>query len=344
MKKVLFLVIFILSSLFTVCASGILRYQVLKPASKPLPKDVKTLAFVYRNFVFAADSITKFYRYNEETYADTTNYRQDIVEAAYMGFRSVMDEHYKLDTIPLIVLDEKRGGADRNIPPMSWSKVNDLCKHNNSDVLVSLDDIVIFNNYETWYDGMEYNGVADISSFHTWTIYDPLSEKILLHETGLDSLQEHETAYDLERLIRNKLPHREEIMKVVAFSVGENLAKQLAPRWETIYREYYDSGSKEMRAAAAKVRVEKWEEALKIWEAMQGEAADKHSARAAFNSAIIHERIGQIDKALVAIQQSINIYRTLNRYHKEKDLAELLKKVLEERKIEVAQLKAQQGK
>lgn len=343
MKKILTLTIIILSSCFTASASGILRYQVLKPASHPLPKDVRTLAFVFQNITFAADSITKRYTYNEEIFVDTTNYRRDIAEAAYMGFRSVMDEHYTLDTIPLIVLDEKQGNTDRTIPPMSWTKVNELCKQNNSDILVSLDDIVIFNNYETWYDGAEHNGIADISSFHTWTIYDPLTESLLLHEKDLDSLQAHETDYSLDRLIKNKLPHRAEIMKVVAFSIGENLAKQLAPRWETIYREYYNGGNKEMREAAAKVREEKWEEALKIWAAMKMETADKYGARAAFNSAIIHERIGQIENALVDIQQSVNIYKTLNRYSKEKELAEVLQKVLGERKSEVAELKAQQA-
>lgn len=341
MKKVLFLSLFILGGWLNASASGILRYQILKPASNPLPKDVKTLVFVYRNIIFEADSITQFYKYNDETYADTINHKQNIIDAAYMGFRSSMEAHYPLDTIPLIVLEQTQGKADRSIPPLSWAEVNALCKQNNSDVLVALDDIVIFNNYETWHDGSEYNGVADISSFHTWTIYDPLTKTFLLHETELDSLQAHETAYDLEQLIRDRLPHRDEIMKVVAFSVGEKLAERLAPRWETIYREYYDRGSKAMRAAAEKVKEEKWEEALKIWRAVQIEATDKHKARAAFNSAIIHERMGKIDEALIAIQQSINIYRAVNKYRKEKELAEVLKKVLEERKIEVTQLKIQ---
>lgn len=342
MKKISILTVLFISSWLTVFGSGILKYEILKPASNPLPKDVKTLAFVYRNILFDADSITHFYKYNEETFVDTTNYRKEIVQAAYMGFSSVMKKHYPLDTIPLLMLEATKGNAQRNISPLSWKKVNELCSQHNSDILVVLDDIVIFNNYDTWYDGEIYNGVADISSFHSWTVYDPLTEHFIFKETDLDSLQSHETAYDFERLMETKMPRRDEIMEVVAFSVGENLAKKLVPQWTTVYREYYDGGNREMRNAAAKVRAEKWEAALEIWQRVIQEAADKHRARAAFNSAIVYERIGLIDKALVAIQQSINIYKETGKYNNEKQLAVTLQKLLEERQKEVAALKLQQ--
>lgn len=343
MKKFLLLLL-LLGGFTTAFCSGVLTYQVLKPAVNPLPRDVKTIAFVYRNIAFPADSITQFYKYNDETHVDTTNYIHDIVQATYMGFRSAVQAHYPLDTIPLILLERTTGNAARSILPMSWEKVNALCKQNNSDVLVSLDDIVIFNNYKTWYDGIEYNGIADISSFHSWTVYDPLTESFLFRKTDFDSLQAHETAYDLSQLIRERLPHREEIMKVVAFSVGENLAKKLVPQWETVYREYYNTGNKEMRTAAAKVKAEKWEEALKIWATIQAKFSGKYKARAAFNRAIVYERMGEIEKALTAVQQSIISYKVMDKYKKEKALAETLQKILEKRQIEIAQLKDPQSK
>ncbi len=340
MKKIITLIIFCVAFV-SVAFAGVLRYQILKAAENPLPKDVKTLAFVYRNIDFKADTITHFYDYNGETFMDTTNYRKKIATAVYWGFRSVLEERYDLDTIPLLILDKTQGNEQREVPFLEWYKVNELCKRHNSDVLVSLDDVSIFNNYETWYDGEQYNGVANISSFHTWTVYDPMTESHLLHKTDLDSLQAHDTSYNLERLIRDELPHREEIMETVAFAIGENLGKQLVSTWETVYREYYDTGSREMREAASKVKAEKWQEALNIWEKIQKEGRGKLKARSAFNAAVVYERMGKIDKALLAIQQSVNRYKTLSGYERERAVAAFLQTILQARKREVAKLEAQ---
>ncbi len=339
MKKIGLLLFYL--GIFSATFAGVLKYQVLKPAKTPLPQDVKTLAFVYRNIEFKADTITHFYRYNDETYVDTTNYAKKMAKAAYWGFRSVVEEHYSLDTIPMLILDKTQGNVNREIPFLCWNKVNDICKKYNADVLVSLNDIVIFNNYATWYDGEEYNGVADISSFHSWTIYDPMTENHFLKETSLDTLQVHETSYYLQELLKEKLPHREEIMETVAFSIGESLGRKLVPSWETIYREYYDVGSREMREAGRKVKEEKWQDALKIWEKIQSENSAKLKARSAFNSAVVYERIGEITKALVAIQQSINIYKRLRDYEKEKSVAIFLQTILKNRKTEIEQLEEQ---
>lgn len=343
MKRIFLVTIFLIGGLLTVLGSGVLTYEVLKPASKPLPKDVKTLLFVYRNISFGADSITRFYQYNDETFLDTADYKKQIAGAAYEGFRSIISKHYPLDTIPLLILPSAEGNAERSITPMDWGQVDAICEKNKSDILVSLDDVTIFNNYITWYDGLEYNGIADISAFHSWTIYDPLSRKYLLEEAKLDSLQVHKTSYGLERLLSQELPHREEIMKIVAFSLGEKLAKKLVPQWETVYREYYSSGNRAMRTAANKVKTKKWEEALAIWEAMPEDVGQKHKARAAFNRAIVFERIGKLDDALVAIQQSINIYKATGRYETELELAETLKMVLEKRQKEITILRHQQA-
>lgn len=343
MKRIFLVTILLIGGLFTAFGSGVLTYEVLKPASNPLPKDVKTLLFVYRNISFGADSITHFYQYNDETFLDTADYKKQIVNAAYEGFRSVMSKHYTLDTIPLLILPSSEGNVDRSIAPMDWGQVDVICEKNKSDILVSLDDVTIFNNYITWYDGLEHNGLADISAFHSWTIYDPLSRKYLLEETKLDSLQVHKTSYGLERLLSQELPHREEIMKIVAFSLGEKLAKKLVPQWETVYREYYNSGNRAMRAAADKVQAKKWEEALAIWEAMPEDVGQKHKARAAFNRAIVFERIGRLKDALVAVQQSINIYKATGRYEKELELSEMLKEVLEKRQQEITVLTQQEA-
>ncbi len=343
MKKILIVIIALISLPNVVFSYGILRYQVLKPAEKPLPQDVKTIAFTYRNIAFPADSITRFYSVNNEIFLDTANYSKDIAEAAYLGFCSAIEEHYPADTIPMLRLPQSIGDSNRNIAPLSWEKVNTLCKMHNSDILVSLDDISIFNNYETWLDGDEYNGMADITSFHSWTIYDPLTEQLIFQETQVDSLQSHESSYSYEILIKHKLPHRDEIMRIVAFAIGENLAKRLAPQWKTIYREYFNRGNKEMRAAAAKVEEEKWEKALKIWEQIISQYNDKHRARAFFNSAIIYERLGNIEKALSHIKKSIATYKLLQQYEKELSTAENLKSVLEKRNIEVEKLKLQEG-
>lgn len=342
MKKILTFLMLLIGTL--AFSTGILKYQILKPAKNPLPEDVKTFAFLFRNITFKADSITKYYTYNEKTLVDTTNYRSKIAQAAYMGFRSVISKHYTLDTVPFLISPETQGNAKRIIPYLEWSKVDTICKKHNADLLVSLEDVSILNNYRTWYYDDLYNGIAEISSFHSWTIYDPLNKNFVFEETKLDTLETHETDYYLEHLIKEKMPHRDEIMEVVAFSTGENLAKKLVPNWQTVYREYYDGGNKYMREAARRVQAKKWKEALQLWEIVKKEAAEKHQARAAFNCAIVNERLGNISQALIDVQQSINLYKKIGRYADERKVAVSLQQILQKRQQEVALLKEQQTK
>ncbi len=84
-------------------------------------------------------------------------------------------------------------------------------------------------------------------------------------------------------------------------------------------------------------------EALKIWKNIIRDYDNKYKARAAFNSAIIYERLGKIEKALGYIQQSIAAYKSLKKYEKDLATAQSLKSTLEKRNIEVSKLKLQEG-
>lgn len=345
MKKIITTLLLLVVCLHFTMAMGVLKYQVLRPATKPLPKDVKTMAFVYRNVHFPADSITKYYKLNDQLFLDTTTYTQKIVKAVYMGFRSEIAEAYPLDTIPLLVMDKKEEKTNaRSIEPLRWEVIDEIGKKHRSDIIISLEDISVFNNYETWFDGAVYNGIADVTAYYEWTIYDPLTQAYIYKERKVDTLQSYEKSYDEDRLIRDKMPKRSQIMEVVGYTIGERLAHIIAPKWETIARYYYDRGNRELREASDKVQGQKWEDALKIWKQIAKEEVSRNGARAVFNMGVVYERQGALDKAIESVKKSKDIYKILDRYADEFEFANLYLEVLQERKAEVVKLDAQQIK
>lgn len=345
MKRIVVTFLILIACSYFLPAMGVLNYQILRPAEKPLPKDVKTMAFVYRNIHFPVDTITKYYKYNDQLFLDTTTYTQEITKAVYMGFRSKITEAYPLDTVPLITMDRKEqivGG--RNIEPLGWETINKIGKTYHSDIIVSLEDISIFNNYETWFDGAMYNGITDITAYYKWTVYDPLTQTYLYKEQKMDTLRSYEKSYYEDILVRDEMPKRSEIMETVGYTIGERLAHIIAPKWETVDRLYYDEGNRALREASDKIDEQKWEDALKIWGEIANEKISRNGARAVFNMSVVYERQGQLDKAIEAVKKSQELYKKVGRYTDELELANLYLEVLQERKIEVAKLDALQDK
>lgn len=325
MKQLLF---FLLISLLFSNTSGKERldYEILIPATTPLPKDVKTILFVARNIQFEADSITKYYKYNGENYLDTTDYQHTIINSVYDGFVEKAQQYYPTDTIRLVSFPKTKITRKQNISLLGWEQIDNQCKKHNADILVCLDYITLFNNYNTWHED-SWVGLADIHSFYEWTIYDPMTQKILLDEKKLDTIQAVERDYSLEYLLMKKMPKRNEIFDIVSFSIGKEMANTITPNWTKVSRVYFDNGTPEMRKANLWIKQQKWNYAIDQYEKVIKN--DKHKARAQYNIAVMYERLGQINKALQAIDKSINIYNKIPKLAKEKQDASVYKALLQ---------------
>ncbi len=312
-------------------------YESLFPAKVNIPKDVKTISFLHRNIEFPSDTITWLYSHNEKVYKDTTDYTNIATAMAYFGLSESLETHYPLDTIPLVKIDKQRLPDDpkisRTIPPLDWTTVDSICAANGSDILISLEDLMIFNNYETWSEGyLLYNGVCEITAWDRWRIYDPLHKKILDSHSKIDTLEVFESASNLRELKEKKLPRRTQIMPDVAYQIGKNYAQDLVPQWKKVHRYYYVSGDKNMQTAHSLATRNNWEEAVKLWHTASKEGKnDLLKARASFNMAVGYERLQELELAKTALLQSQLLYIKSGKNQEEKRTTENYLKIIQKR-------------
>lgn len=336
MKQLLFILLLTIGNLCF--AKEILRYEILQPAKNPLPKDVKTVLFVYRNIDFSTDSITQYYMYNNKVFRDTTNYKKKMVVSVYRGFVQQLQKHYPTDTINFTVLSQTSAHAKHPIPLLTWKEVNQHCAVYKSDVVVSLEDISLLNNYHTWQED-SWVGLTDITSYYKWRVYDPMTQRILVDTLKLDTIQSEERSYSLEYLLEEKMPRRGEIAEIVSFSIGQEMAQTLIPHWIEVERFYYERGSSELRRGANWMHQEKWSNAINEYQKVTEKPKSK--ARAYYNMAVVYERMGNIEKALEAVAESVQYYAKDKRFVDEQKTTIAYKNILLQRQKALKKLKAQ---
>ncbi len=83
--------------------------------------------------------------------------------------------------------------------------------------------------------------------------------------------------------------------------------KYLLPTWKTVERHLYASGSIEMRDAAVYVREDSWDEAFKLWLAVNEGKNEKMKMRSAFNIALYYEIKDDLDQAMSWAKKALTI-------------------------------------
>jgi pentatricopeptide repeat protein len=220
-----------------------------------------------------------------------------------------------------VELEGSRSGASFPVP-LPWHEVEAYCRQYDADVLVALElfdsDTPISVRREKRKDKegkeyFEYRVDQQVNIRTGWRVYDPLKRVILdeyittAHRTfsnsGRDSLQ----------AVRARRWQREDVRQIAVLA-GEAYARRIAPLWTVESRSYYRKGGKINQGlyqrANAFAKLGKWEEAKAIYQQIHDQSAEpKMAARAAFNLAVAHEQLGDLDEALRWCERAYVQYR-----------------------------------
>jgi tetratricopeptide (TPR) repeat protein len=278
-----------------------------------VPPDVKTMAFVDRNISFKQDTNTMYYKYDDIVWKDTVNYDPLIFKYCYSGFSENLSEFFALDTLPFYRLKKEMKSGIRKYQPLSWETVDSICRINNSDVLVCLEDVLIYNEYEIIEDVVDVGnvGITDIKYFVIWRIYDPLTQTYTDERVVNDSLFTEVDAYSKRLLIQEKMPKRAEVMRDVSYEIGRQYAKYLSPKWITISRKYFSTGDQRLTVAEYYLQNDQLDKAIQLWREVAESEKSKIAARACYNLAFALEIKGEYKEANHWIRKSVKKYKEL---------------------------------
>ncbi len=308
----------ILLLLFTSCKiTEYYSYESIKAPEIILPADAKTIGFLNRNNHFDSDTIYQYFLYNGKIQKDTNVYDSIKIANCYAGFKDNVDNSVTEQAIPLIQLPRKNLSGKRQNTPLSWDITNDICAKKGIDVLVCLEDMQIFNQYETFSEETEngddiYVGNTLIKYSVTWRIYDPLLKKYYHEQIITDSLYTTNEAYSKKALFK-EMPHRKSIFTDIAYEIGTNYAKKISPEWQNTHRYYFVAGNRDFSVADYYFKDNELDKAMTVWQQIATQKDKKLAARAAYNLALAYEIKEDYKQAFHWLRQSIAFYRKLKK-------------------------------
>lgn len=291
---------------------ALFEFESLEAPKVVLPPDIKTIGFVDRNLNFEVDTVSEYYLTNSVVLKDTNNYDEIRSINCHLGLSENLSYLYSIDSISFTRLPKKRLSGDRVYPPISWQLVDSICELTRSDILICLEDIQIFNEYEI-ISGDENWGVTDIKYFVVWRIYDPLLQKFHDERVISDSLYTEVNSNSYTKLVEEKIPNREEINAEISYEIGRNYANLISPVWKKFIRNYFITGHSDFTLANYYFNNDGIDQAIEIWKKHTESENKKLAGRASYNLALAYELKEDFKEANHWMRKSISIYRSMDK-------------------------------
>lgn len=297
---------------FSACKTiSTVQFQTLEAPNIILPADISRVAFVDRNLKLPSDSVNQYYKAGGVIQKDSIDYTSKMGFNCYEGFRENISEYLQQDSIPFVRLQEKKIPDDiRKSPLMEWSSVDSICKATESDILVVLEKIQVFNTYDIE-KGDLYWALTEVNYLGLWRIYDPVYQKVYDERFIVDSLFMENSDESIDRLVKEKLPEREQILNDASYELGNSYVGLISPKWVDVSRNYFVSGDKRLSTALYFMNKNEFGTAINMWQSLAKEKDMKLAGRAAYNLAVIHEMKGDLKTARSWIRKAIYFYKKM---------------------------------
>jgi len=184
------------------------------------------------------------------------------------------------------------------INPIDKDSINQLCRTNQADVILSLDKIKVNDDISEYYlnESSSFLGVLEVRYESYWSIHYPNS-------TESTQIQFKDTIFwESESYVRkevmNQLPKRMDGIIDGALYVGKKSVTRFLPYWDKADRYFYSNRNKFIKQGIDSIYTKSWKSAINSWE--KAIKSKSHSTQyiAANNMAVAYEISGNIDKAI----------------------------------------------
>lgn len=300
--------------LFSCSSTRLMSLSVLEPAPVSLPASIKTAGIINRSVSTGngriLDAVDKVFT------LEGARLDKEGSEASITSLNSELQRNKRFNEIKTIEYDGQGNNTPGVYPaPLSWDKVEEICKQNNTDVLFSLElfDTDSKVSYAA-YPAKMNTPLGSIPVVHQeaslrtlvktgWRIYDPANRR-LLDEAAL-TRQLVFTGRGINPIMAaNAVIGRKDAVKQVGGRAGEAYAFRIVPSWIRVSRYYFVRGNKLMKIARRKAESGNWDGAGEIWKNETSSGKRKVAGRACYNMAIISEINGNLDEAIRWAQAS----------------------------------------
>ena len=310
-RAYLFFVTILVSSIFFSCSTlRVIDIESYKPSTITFPPEIKKV-MVVNNSAQQPDNVG--HRYISYAKSDSAiSVSSDSTAFLFcMSLGSAMAESPVFDDVRICNDTLRTDSLFFKIIPFTPSEINYLCAEYGVDALISLDKLffstILYKNTKFNYMPLVDNSI-NVQVAGEIRVQWPGQKDVYIIPFR-DSLSFYFDAfYELSGVL--SLEGVKYCMHYVSEMTGQKMKEHLVPFWDDESRWYYKSITSEWKRGTAFASVEKWDEALKIWESLLIKSKKwKQKARLASNIALCYEMKGGFDKAIEYAEMSYGLFK-----------------------------------
>ncbi len=309
--KAVSLFILILSLFLISCSSyEQLSIDTLQPAKYSFQPEIKSVVLVDNSLAYRNKGVHSI-SLPSESYSIDTIWKDDFPKVVLDGLKNELDHRNFFDTVYVHEVSLRRAGLSDSTF-ISWNLIDNLCKKYNAEAVISIEGYLYQTNIkvENMFDGNMY-GYLDASSALLYRAYNNLNHSIILKELGKDTISWSVYGSGLTYIAQN-LPSLRNSLEDLANYMGQKIADDIAPFWETEKRIFYNSGNLYFLQATEYIRNNNWGEAIKLWKYVFEHSQKKVKARAAYNLALASEVQGDYESSEYWINEGLSVISDLS--------------------------------
>jgi tetratricopeptide (TPR) repeat protein len=297
MKKLTFW-LFILTTALTSCTVyKEYTIDIYQPGKIAVPRDVKNVALIYRNFKYNNDTLQHYYKSdNRLKKASKDPEKLDSILVHFclneLALNLKNNPYERIHIFPEVF--KQHSGS--KLPPIDFKIIDKLTDQTNTDLVISLETFSYFYS-EYSYDQSSQNP-REVVTANVWAVYDPAANKLLERKTLIDTLYWNTLDDKGDNLKSSKLPPRLSALKIAAQMAGENYSKRFFASWETVRRMYSVPPPADFQIAEKYLQKGDWDNAINIWQRYAEDGNGKLAIHARYNLALAYEMKDEIDVAL----------------------------------------------
>jgi hypothetical protein len=312
--------LFFLATLFvtlTACKTTYVTVNVLKPAQITIPPRINNIVFVNRSLPAKSERFKNILEgaiTGEAILADRRG-----AEECIKGVMGSLNQSPRYKVVAPGNVD-LRGTGTREFPPMlDWRVVEDICKHNQADALITL-DVFDSNNAVTMSERQverkegervikytEFLATLRVDIETGWRIYFPADKRVIDQNIYTDG-RSWSNANEARKKAEAGLPFLDNAIADAGFYAGSQYAHRISPMWINVSRYYYKKGNDDFKTADRFGKSGDWQGAAHIWEKYVDSGDAEIAGNACYNMALAEELEGNLEKALEWARKSYTKY------------------------------------
>jgi hypothetical protein len=283
MKKILFLMILILSAIYNLRAAEI-RFSAQRPAYIDVPAHIKTISIIDRSELIKASRNV----IEEGLTGEFTG--EDKIAARYAidGLIEMLQNSGRFNVIRSEKTLQKKGNVNEFPTPLGWPEIDKLCDEYKVDALICLE---LFDS-----DYIIPTSMVNVSL--GFRLYDPSQKLIIDQHQFRRDMNCGSQVTSIEGAI-NRMAEKTKAIRDVSYDGGYSYGERIAPSWYKLVREYYTKGKHDqnLKAGARMMEVNDWEAAIDLLTETINSGRRKAQGRAAHNLAVVYEIKGDLLEA-----------------------------------------------